>query len=74
MAAADFQVTPEERDRVEAICFDKARKRLQAEIGIRLERLPHLLETAQFVVLKAPGNVQEPFYIAQVSNIIGYFL
>jgi hypothetical protein len=74
MAAADFQVQPEERERVEAVCMDKARKRLQAEIGIRIERLPHLLETAEFVILKAPNNVQEPFYVAQVSSITGYFL
>jgi hypothetical protein len=60
-------VEPEERDRVEAACMDKARKRLQAELGVRVERLPHLLETGSFVILKAPANVEEPFYVAQVS-------
>jgi hypothetical protein len=69
MSAADFQVQPEERDRVEAVCMDKARKRLQAELGIRIERLPHLLETSHFVILKAPTNAQEPFYVAQVRSI-----
>jgi hypothetical protein len=67
--AADFEVQPEERERVEAVCFDKARKRLQAELGVRLERLPHLLETSEFVILKAPNNAEEPFYVAQVSQI-----
>jgi hypothetical protein len=70
MSPADFQVQPEERDRVEAACLDKARKRLQAELGVRIERLPHLLETGSFVILKAPANVDEPFYVAQVSLIL----
>jgi hypothetical protein len=74
MGPADFQVSPEERERVQAICYDKARKRLQAEIGIRIERLPHLLEIGEFVILKAPNNVQEPFYVAEVSSLIGYLL
>jgi hypothetical protein len=71
MGPADLHVQPEERARVEAVCYDKARKRLQAEIGIRIERLPHLLETGQFVILKAPNNAPEPFYVAEVSSIIG---
>jgi hypothetical protein len=50
--------------------MDKARKKLQAELGVRLERLPHLLETGNFVILKAPANVQEPFYVAEVSLIL----
>jgi hypothetical protein len=74
MSPADFQVQPEERARVEAVCMDKARKRLQAELGIRIERLPHLLEIGEYIILKAPNNVEEPFYVAQVSSIAGYFL
>jgi hypothetical protein len=70
MGAADFHVQPEERARVEAVCYDKARKRLQAEIGIRIERLPHLLDIGNFVILKAPNNAPEPFYVAEVSSFI----
>jgi hypothetical protein len=46
--------------------MDAARRRLQEENCIRTERIRSAIEKGYFVVVSAPANVQEPFYIAQV--------
>jgi hypothetical protein len=60
-------IDPEELARMEAICMDAARKRLQAEKNCRIERTKDAIEIRDFVIVRAARDVEEPFYVAQVS-------
>jgi hypothetical protein len=47
---------------------------LPAETCVRIEKVIDGLEVKDFVVLNAPNNVAEPFYIAQVQNLCTKFV
>ena len=67
MTPADILQVPEaEVRRLKNICLDKARKRLDGELGVIIERVKSLVEWTHYVVVQAPRDVQDPFYIAQV--------
>lgn len=69
MSATDLlQVPQEEIRRLKEICVDKARKRLEGELGIIIERVKSLVEWTHYVVVQTPNNVKDPFYIAQAST------
>ena len=65
-APVEARVSEEELARVDALCMNKARRRLQGETGVRIERVRTLIEIKNFVVLQTAPNAEEPFYIAQV--------
>ena len=71
MAARDLTVTEEELALVEDKLMDDARKRLKAETSVHVERVLDGVGEGEFVVISAPADVEEPFYIAKVSNICG---
>jgi hypothetical protein len=62
-------VCDEELARVEELCMDAARRRIAGESCIRTERIRSALEIGDFVIISAPNDVPEPFYIAQVKFI-----
>ena len=43
----------------------QAKEALLKEVGVRIEHIPTLLEVDEFVILAAPPDVLEPFYVAQ---------
>ena len=69
MGPRDFDISMEELARVEEVCRDKARERLLGEVGVRIERVPSLIELSEFVIV-CTSNVEGPFYVAQVSETI----
>jgi hypothetical protein len=64
---ADLNVSEEEVARVEEICMDAARRRLAGENFVRIERVLTGVEVGEIVAVAAPDDVNEPFYIAQVT-------
>jgi hypothetical protein len=66
----DLTVSEEELARVENICMDEARKRLAGESSVRTERILSAIEIGDYLVISAPNDVPEPFYIAQVALIL----
>jgi hypothetical protein len=62
-------IDPEELARMEAICMDAARKRLQQEESCRMERTKDAIEIGDFVIVRAAHDVEEPFYVAQVNTL-----
>jgi hypothetical protein len=68
MAAEDFTVCDEDAAEVQAVLQDAAERRLQREEAIRIIKRPDSLVPGDFVVMRAPKAVAEPFYIAQVLD------
>jgi glutamate synthase domain-containing protein 1 len=66
-------IDPEELAKMEAICMDAARKRLQMEKCVRIERAKDAIEIGDFVIIRAAREVDEPFYVAQVSDSVKSF-
>jgi hypothetical protein len=69
MRAQDLTVPDEELARVEELCMDAARRRIAGESCIRTERIRSAIEIGDFVIISAPNDVPEPFYLAQVQLI-----
>jgi hypothetical protein len=57
----------EELARMEDICMDAARKRLQLEQCVRIEKIREAIELKDFVILAAGNEVEEPFFVAEVG-------
>jgi hypothetical protein len=51
---------------MEDICMDAARKRLQLEQCVRIEKIRSAIDMKDFVVLAAGKEAQEPFFVAEV--------
>jgi hypothetical protein len=66
MAPQDLRVSEEELALVEDKLLDAARKRLAGEDAIRVERFFEGLDPSDFVIIAAPADVEEPFYLAKV--------
>jgi hypothetical protein len=66
MAPQDLRVSEEELALVQDKLLDAARKRLAGETAIRVEKILEGLDPGDFVVIAAPGDVEEPFYLAKV--------
>jgi hypothetical protein len=64
--------TDEELARMEDICMDAARKRLQLEECVRIEKIRAAIDLKDFVVLAAGKEVEEPFFVAEVC--INFFV
>lgn len=64
--AGDLIIADEELARVEELCLDKVRSRLQQKSCIRVEKTLHTIEIGNLVITTAPRNVAEPVYIGQV--------
>jgi hypothetical protein len=58
--------TDEELAIMEEICMDAARKRLQRETCVRIEKIREAIEIKDFVILAAGNEVEEPFFVAEV--------
>jgi hypothetical protein len=69
MAPQDLRVSEEELALVHDKLMDAARKRLAGETAIRVERVLEGLDPGDFVVVAAPRDVEEPFYLAQVLSL-----
>jgi hypothetical protein len=65
----DLAVSDEELARVEELCMDAARRRIAGESCIRTEPIRSAIEIGDFLIISAPNDVPEPFYIAQVKFI-----
>jgi hypothetical protein len=59
-------LSDEELASIEQLCMDAARKRLQQEKGVRIERIREAIELKDFVVVAAGNEVDEPFFVAEV--------
>jgi hypothetical protein len=70
----DMTVSDEELARVEEVCMDAARRRIAGESCIRIEKIHSAIEIGDFVVIAAPNDVDEPFYLAQVNFVVDYNL
>jgi hypothetical protein len=66
MAPQDLRVSEEELALVHDKLMDAARKRLAGETAIRVQKILEGLDPGDFVVIAAPRDVEEPFYLAQV--------
>ena len=71
MQPQELTVTDEDLARCEEICLEAARKRLSREDCVRIIEKPFLqeLNPGDFVIVAAPREVQEPFYVAQVNFV-----
>jgi hypothetical protein len=68
MAPLDLRVSEEELALVEDKLMDAARKRLAGETAIRIEKVVEGLDPGDFVIVAAPQDVEEPFYVAKVES------
>jgi hypothetical protein len=66
MAPHDLRVSEEELALAEDQLMDAARKRLAGENAVRVEKVVEGLDPGDFVIVAAPDDVEEPFYLAQV--------
>ena len=66
MPACKLSVTDEELALVEEKLLDAARKRLAEETSVRIELILEGLDKGDFVIICAPADVEEPFYVGQV--------
>jgi hypothetical protein len=66
MSAKELDLSEEQIALLEDVVKDKARKRLEQEMGCQIVKFPRELYPGQYVVLQAPEDKPEPFYIAQV--------
>jgi hypothetical protein len=66
MAPQDLRVSEEELALVEDKLMDAARKRLAGLNAVRIEKILEGLDPGDFVIIAAPDDVEEPFYVAQV--------
>jgi hypothetical protein len=53
---------------MEDMVMDAARRRLQAETCVRIERIKAAIELRDFVIIQACAEVEEPFHVAEVVH------
>jgi hypothetical protein len=63
-------IADEEFARMEDVVMDAARRRLQAETCCRIEKIKAAIELRDFVVIQACAEVEEPFHIAEVIQLL----
>jgi hypothetical protein len=51
---------------MEELVMDTARRRLQAETAVRIEKIKAAIEMRDFVIIQSPADVEEPFHVAEV--------
>ena len=61
-------IVDEEMAAIDDLVKDKAAKRLEMETCVRIETEAQFFKLGEFVVIAAPTNEPEPFYIAEVIN------
>jgi hypothetical protein len=54
---------------MEELVMDAARRRLQAETAVRIEKIKAAIEMKDFVIIQSCANVEEPFHVAEVGNV-----
>ena len=74
MPARELTVTDEELALVEEKLLDAARQRLTEESTVRIEKILEGLDKGDFVIICAPAEVEEPFYVGQVGMSLCIFL
>jgi hypothetical protein len=65
-------LSDEELATIEELCMDAARKRLQQEKCVRIEKIREAIELKDFVVVAAGNEVDEPFFVAEVILCIKF--
>jgi hypothetical protein len=63
-------IADEELARMEDLVMDAARRRLQAETCCRIEKIKAAIELRDFVVIQACAEVEEPFHVAEVVQLL----
>ena len=66
MTPEELNLSEEQIALLEDVVKDKARKRMEQEMGCQIVKFLRERYTGQYVVLQAPEDKPEPFYIAQV--------
>jgi hypothetical protein len=59
---------------MEDLVMDAARRRLQAETCVRVEKIKAAIELRDFVIIQACAEVEEPFHVAVVPILPYYYV
>jgi hypothetical protein len=67
-----LSASDEELARVEELCVGATRGRIAGESCNQIEKILSAIEIGDFVVISAPNDVAEPFYLEQVKFVADY--
>jgi hypothetical protein len=54
---------------MEELVMDAARRRLQAETCVRIEKIKAAIEMKDFVIIQSCAEVDDPFHVAEVVQL-----